>query len=121
MLRRLVEVKQPLVSMVVSQLWAEWRQSDSKQGTMVRKLCLDEEWWSKIDFLLKFIGPTFELLHSVDTDKPFLGEVYDGMDTMVEKTMEIISQESPQLLFVDAHFANLVQKIMLERWNNFTL
>ena len=25
MLRRLIEVKQPLVSMVVSQLWAEWR------------------------------------------------------------------------------------------------
>ena len=33
--------------------------------------------------------------------------------------MEIISQESPQLLFVDAQFVDLVQKIMLERWNNF--
>ena len=62
MLRRLIEVKQPLVSMVVSQLWAEWRQADSERGAMVRRLCLDEEWWSKIDFLLKFTTPAFELL-----------------------------------------------------------
>jgi hypothetical protein len=119
MLCCLVEVKQPLVSMVVSQLWAEWRQADSERGTMVCRLCLDEEWWSKIDFLLKFTSPAFELLRSADMDKPFLGEVYDGMDTMVEKTMEIISQESPQLLFVDAHFADLVKKIIVERWNQF--
>ena len=31
MLRRLIEVKQPLVSMVVSQLWAEWRQANSEK------------------------------------------------------------------------------------------
>ena len=43
----------------------------------------------------------FELLCSADIDQPLLGEVYDGMDTLVEKTMEIISQESPHHLFVD--------------------
>ena len=41
------------------------------------------------------------------------------MDTMVEKTMEIISQESPQLLFIDVDFADLVHQIMVSRWNNF--
>lgn len=59
MLRSLIEVKQPLVSMVVSQLWAKWRQADSERGAMVRRLCLDEERWSKIDFLLKFTAPAF--------------------------------------------------------------
>jgi hypothetical protein len=91
MLGRLVEVKQPLISMVVSQLWVEWTQVDSERGATVHRLCLDEKLWTKIDFLLKFTSPTFELLRSVDTDKPFLGEVYDGMDTMGEKTMEIIA------------------------------
>eukprot|EP00253_Pinus_taeda_P030084 PITA_30084 len=75
MLRRLVEVKHALVSMVVSQLWVEWRQADSERGSMVRRLCLDEDWWSKVDFLLKFTTPAFELLRSADTDQPFLGEV----------------------------------------------
>ena len=110
MLCRLVEVKQSLVSMLVSQLWVEWRQADSEQGSLVRRLCLDEDWWGKIDLLVKFTAPAFELLRNADTDQPFLGEVYDGMDTMVEKTMEIISHEPPQLLFVD-----LVQKIIVDR------
>eukprot|EP00253_Pinus_taeda_P004206 PITA_04206 len=118
MLRRLVEVKHALVSMVVSQLWIEWRQADSERGSMVRRLCLDEDWWSKVNFLLKFTTLAFELLRSADTDQPFLGEVYDSMDSMVEKTMEIISQESPQILFVDDHFAGLVKKIIVDRWNN---
>ena len=91
MLRHLVEVKQALVSMVVSQLWVEWRQADSERGAAVRRLCLGEDWWSKVDFLLLFTTPAFELLRHADTDQPFLGEVYDGMDSMVEKTMEIIS------------------------------
>ena len=86
---------------------------------MVRSLCLDEHWKGKIDFLLKFTTHAFELLRNVDTDQPFLGEVYDVRDTMVEKTMEIISQESPQLLFVDVDFGDLVQHIMVDRWNSF--
>lgn len=119
MLRCLVEVKHALVSMVMSQLWIEWRQADSERGSMVRRLCLDEDWWSKVDFLLKFTTPAFELLQSANIDQPFLAEVYDGMDSMVKKTMEIISQESPQLLFVDAHFVGLVKKIIVDWWNNF--
>ena len=67
MLRHLVEVKQPLVSMVFNQLWADWRQVDSEWGTMVCRLCLDGEWCSKIDFFLKFTTLAFELLRSADT------------------------------------------------------
>ena len=80
----------------------------------MRRLCLDEDWWSKIDFLLMFTTPTFELLRNADTDQPFLGEVYDGMDSMVEKTMEIISQGSPQLLFVDGQFVELIKRIIVD-------
>ena len=77
---RLVKVKQAL----------DWRQADSERGTAVRRVCLDEDWWSKIDFLLMFTTPVFEL-RNADTDQPFLREVSDGMDSMVEKNMEIIS------------------------------
>jgi hypothetical protein len=69
--------------------------------------------------LLKFTLLAFEILRDVDTDKPFLGEIYDGMDTMVEKTMEIITQEAPTLLFVDTDFAELVRSIIVTRQNGF--
>jgi hypothetical protein len=52
MLRRLVEVKSALMSMVVGVTWAEWRQSDSERGSMVWRVLIDEDWWSKVEFLL---------------------------------------------------------------------
>jgi hypothetical protein len=119
MLRRLVEVKSALMSMVVGVTWAEWRQSDSERGSMVRRVLIDEDWWSKVEFLLKFTSPAFELLRAADTDRPFLGEIYDGMDTMVEKTVEIITQEAPTLFFVEVDFVEHVRSIIVTRWNGF--
>jgi hypothetical protein len=119
MLHRLVEVKSALMSMVVGVTWAEWRQLDSERGSMVQKVLIDEDWWSKVEFLLKFSSPTFELLRDVDTDKPFLGEIYDGMYTMVEKTVEIITQEAPTLFFVEVDFVAHVRSIIVTRWNDF--
>jgi hypothetical protein len=119
MLRYLVEVKSALMSMVVGVTWAEWRQSDSERGSMVRRVLIDEDWWSKVEFLVKFTSPTFELLRDADTDKPFLEEIYDGMDTMVEKTVEIITQEAPTLFFVEVDFVEHVRSIIVTRWNGF--
>jgi hypothetical protein len=62
MLCRLVEVKSALMSMVVGVTWAEWRQSDSERESMVQRVLIDEDWWSKVEFLLKFTSPTFEFL-----------------------------------------------------------
>jgi hypothetical protein len=62
MLRRLVEVKSALMSMVVGVTWVEWRQADSKRGNMVRRVLIDEDWWCKVEFLLKFTLLAFELL-----------------------------------------------------------
>jgi hypothetical protein len=62
MLHRIVEVKTTLMSMVVGGTWAKWREADSKRGSMVWRVLIDEDWWSKIEFLLKFTLPAFELL-----------------------------------------------------------
>jgi hypothetical protein len=82
---------------------------------------IDEDWWIKVEFFLKFTLPTFELLRDADadTDKPFLGEIYDVMDTMVEKTVEIITQEAPTLFFVEVDFVEHVRSIIVIRWNKF--
>lgn len=119
MLHRLVEVKPALMSMVVGATWAQWRAADSGRGSMLQRVLIVEDWWRKIDFFLKFTTPAFRLLREADTDKPFLGDIYDGMDTMVEKTMEIITQEAPTLLFVDFNFSEQVRSIIVTRWNGF--
>ena len=92
MLRHLVEVKPALMSMVVGATWAEWRQADSEKGSIVQRMLTDEDWWNKIDFSHKITLVTFELLQLVDIDEPFLGEIYDGMDMIVEKIMGIAQE-----------------------------
>jgi hypothetical protein len=62
MLHRLVELKTALLSMVVGATWVEWRHADSERGSMVWRMLIDEDWWSKIEFLLKFTLLAFELL-----------------------------------------------------------
>eukprot|EP00253_Pinus_taeda_P005580 PITA_05580 len=77
------------MSMVMGPTWVEWRQANSEKGSMVRRALVDEDWWSKIDFLLKFTSPAFDLL---------------GAHT---------------LLFVDFDFAEQVRFIIVTWWNNF--
>lgn len=48
-----------------------------------------------------------------------MGEVYDGIDTMVEKIVKIITWEAPTLPFVDFDFAEQVRSIIVTRWNGF--
>lgn len=79
----------------------------------MRTVLIDEDWWMKVDFLLKFTSPAFELHREANTDKPCLGEVYDGMDTMIEKTLEIITQEAPMLVFVDCDFVDQVRSMTI--------
>jgi hypothetical protein len=57
-----VEVKLALMSMVVGMTWVEWRHVNSEKGSMVWRVLIDGDWWSKIDFLLKFTLLAFELL-----------------------------------------------------------
>ena len=59
MMHRFVEVKSTLMSMVVGATWAQWRVADLERGSMVRKVLIDEDSWSKIDFLLKFTAFAF--------------------------------------------------------------
>jgi hypothetical protein len=93
--------------MVLGVTWVERRQANSKRGSMMQRVLIDKNRWSKINFLLKFTLPAFELLRETNTNKPSLKEIYDGMDTMVEKIVEIITQEAPTLLFSDVGFASV--------------
>lgn len=51
---------------------------------------LDDDYWALVDYLLEFTEPVMSMLRFADTDEPCLGDVYDGMDTMLEK-MKMVS------------------------------
>jgi hypothetical protein len=41
------------------------------------------------------------------------------LHTMVEKTVEIITQEAPTLFFVEVDFVENMRSIIVTRWNGF--
>jgi hypothetical protein len=84
MLKRLREVKPALGSMVILEFWFFWRKTDQASSKDVKDAMLDDAWWESVDLTIKIMDPITSLLQFADIDKPVLGEVYEGWDSMIE-------------------------------------
>ena len=51
---------------------------------------VDDAWWERVDLIIRIMDPIISLLRVADTDKPILGEVYEGWDSMIESVRTII-------------------------------
>jgi hypothetical protein len=85
-----VEVRQALQAMVIDPLWESWRTSSSDREQKIKSIILDDAWWDKVQYLLRFTEPILTMIRTFDTDMPCLGEVYESIDSMLERIREII-------------------------------
>ena len=83
----------------------------------MKKLLVDDEWWDKVEYLLAFTKPIVDLLRMFDTDMPNLGEVYEDIDSMIEKIRVVINAKENEL---DEFFDREVKDILTKRWNKIT-
>ena len=105
-------MKEALQSMVCSSLWTQWRQSQTDRAQVVKRMVVDDEWWDRVGYLLKISMHIMDLLQILDTDKPSLGEVYEGIDSMIEKIREVINAKEQD---PDELFYNEVKDILTKR------
>jgi hypothetical protein len=103
--------------MVTSTNWTVWRQSNSDRATTIRGLILNESWWDRVEYLLKITEPILSMIRYTDMDRPCLGEVYDGIDSMIEDIRNIVNEKEQD---PDEKFFKELQLIMIERWNKMT-
>ena len=89
MLKRFVEVKRHLQSMVISEQWNHYK-DDCESATYVREKILSEVWWGNVDFILKFTMPIYDMIRVVDTDTLCLHLIYEMWDSMIEKVKKEI-------------------------------
>jgi hypothetical protein len=82
-------------------------------------MVLDEQWWARVQFVLDFTEPIMTMLRFADTDAPCLGDVYDGMDTMVEKVKLSIQAHETNPTECEA-LCNKVEAIIHHRWEKMT-
>lgn len=56
MLKRL-KIIRSLQNMVICEQWSTYSEDDVEKAAIVRKLVLNDLWWDKVDYILRFIGP----------------------------------------------------------------
>jgi hypothetical protein len=118
MLKRLREVKAALGAMVISDLWSFWRKTDQAASKRVKDTVLDDGWWERVNLSIKIMDPIISLLRFADTDKPILGDVYEGWDSMIESMKTIVMEnESPEYGTSAESLWSTVQDILLSRWD----
>jgi hypothetical protein len=109
-----VQVRQALQAMVIDPLWESWRTSSSNRGQRIKSIILDDAWWDKVQYLLRFIEPILTMIKTFDTYMLCLGKVYESIDSMLERIREIIKANDDDPLEL---FYNEVKDIVTKRWN----
>ena len=111
LLERMAEMYVPLQATVVCQEWNAWTESKSPQAKKIKEMLLNEDWWAECRYIVSFTSPIVELIRYADSNSPCLGEIYECIDTMVDKVKYIIRQRNPSL-----DFFNEIHKLIEKRW-----
>ena len=115
-LKRMKLIKRSLQSMVISEQWTSYKEDDVGKAIHVRDLILDDLWWDRVDYIILFTSPIYDMLRAADTNRPTLHLVYDMWDTMIEKVKAIIFRHDGKQEGKVSTFYNVVYNILIDRW-----
>ncbi|XP_050222742.1 uncharacterized protein LOC126672833 [Mercurialis annua] len=116
MLKRMKLIRHALEVIVLSDQWTECRDDDQGKARFVRDTVLDDSWWEKLDYILTFTGPIYEMIRICDTDKPCLHLVYEMWDSMIEKVKRTIYEHEKIRPSDYSPFYEVVHQILVDRW-----
>ena len=75
--------------MAISEQWASYRKDDVGKAQKVNMI-LSDLWWDKVDYILEFIAPIYDMLQVADIEKFCFHLVYEMWDSMIEKVKAAI-------------------------------
>ncbi|XP_021803930.1 uncharacterized protein LOC110748227, partial [Prunus avium] len=116
MMRRYREIKVELQRMVVSEEWDAYQEDNVEKAKCIKEKILDDVLWSKIDYILSFTYPIYDMLRKCDTDMPCLHLVYEWWDSMIGDVKVAIYKKEGKQLYEDSEFFNAVNEVLLQRW-----
>nr|XP_009788797.1 PREDICTED: uncharacterized protein LOC104236553 [Nicotiana sylvestris] len=91
MTSRVHQAKASLERMVVDDDWRNYKGDEVIEAKTreIKSLVMNDEWWDKIEYFLKFTKPIVSMLRSADLDASKLHLVYNMWDTMIEKVKDL--------------------------------
>ena len=114
MLKRLFQVKHNLRNMVISEEWISYREDDVGKAQIVRDYVLNDLWWDNVAYILRFIGPIYEMLRVADMDAPILHKVYEMWDFVIENVKKEIYRHEGKKDYEESPFYDVVHNILIE-------
>ncbi|RZB47321.1 hypothetical protein D0Y65_051095 [Glycine soja] len=116
MLKRFKQLKKGLQEMVISDQWSSYKEDDVAKAKFVKDTLLDDKWWDKVDYILSFTSPIYDVLRRTDTEASSLHLVYEMWDSMIEKVKNAIYQYERKEESEGSTFYEVVHSILIDRW-----
>ena len=113
MAKRFRSLKEGLQKMVMSCEWSNYKDDDVGKAKQVKETLLDDIWWDKVDYILSFTTPIYDVLTKIDNDMACLRFVYDMWDSMIEKVRQVIYRHERN---TQSPFYDIVHKILMDCW-----
>ncbi|KAJ1413101.1 Ribonuclease H-like superfamily [Sesbania bispinosa] len=83
---------------------------------IMEETLLDDVWWDKVDYILAFTSPIYNVLRKADTEASCLHLVYEMWDSMIEEVRKIIYRNEKKVESAESDFYNVVHTILIDRW-----
>ncbi|RZC20175.1 hypothetical protein D0Y65_006855 [Glycine soja] len=116
MLKRFKQLKKGLQEMVISDQWSSYKEDDVTKAKFVKDTLLDDKWWDKVDYILSFTSPIYDVLRRTDTEASSLHLVYEMWDSMIEKVKNVIYQYERKEESEGSTFYEVVHSILIDCW-----
>ncbi|KAL3009924.1 hypothetical protein AAZX31_07G111100 [Glycine max] len=116
MLKRFKQLKKGLQEMVISDQWSSYTEDDVAKAKFVKDTLLDDKWWDKVDYIISFTSPIYDVLRRTDMEALSLHLVYEMWDSMIEKVKNTIYQYERKEESEGSTFYEVVHSILIDRW-----
>jgi len=116
MLKRFKQLKKRLQEMVISDQWFSYKEDDVAKAKFVKDTLLDDKWWDKVDCILSFTSPIYDVLRRTDMEASSLHLVYEMWDSMIEKVKNAIYQYERHEESEGSTFYEVVHSILIDCW-----
>ncbi|XP_057852417.2 uncharacterized protein LOC131062719 isoform X2 [Cryptomeria japonica] len=97
-LKRVVEEKAALRSVICSNQWESSVLSKGPKGKNIEQIILNSNFWESAAKVLLVCEPIVDVLHMVDGDSPCLGMLYESMDRCKESIQKALNNEEAEYM-----------------------
>ena len=102
--------------MVISDEWSFYKKDNVDSAQFVKETLLTDNWWMKVDYILTFTAPIYDILRKTDTNMASLHLVYGMWDSKIENVKRVIYQHERKIEVEYSSFFKLVELILIDRW-----